>query len=89
MDLKELSRIDLNLLISLQILLDERNVSKAAQRLYITQPAMSKTLSRLRKVFNDPLLTRHAGAMQPTPRALELQPHLFTVLQQILNQEGT
>ena len=41
-----LSRIDLNLLIALQILLEERNVTRSAERLFITQPAMSKTLQR-------------------------------------------
>ena len=52
MDTRELAKIDLNLLISLQVLLEERNVSRAAERLFITQPAMSKTLARLRQVFN-------------------------------------
>jgi DNA-binding transcriptional LysR family regulator len=83
LDANDLQRVDLNLLISLEILLQEQNVSRAAQRLHITQPAMSKTLSRLRAVFNDPLVIRHAGAMQPTPRALALQPQLTQVLQQV------
>ena len=72
MDTRELAKIDLNLLISLQVLLEEHNVSRAAERLYITQPAMSKTLSRLRTVFNDPLFTRCSHGMQPTPRAMEI-----------------
>src|SRR5210317_1352524 len=72
MDTKELAKIDLNLLISLQVLLEEKNVSRAAERLFITQPAMSKTLSRLRSVFDDPLFTRTSHGMQPTPRAIEL-----------------
>ena len=55
-----LSRIDLNLLIALQILLEERNVTRSAERLFITQPAMSKTLQRLRILFDDPLFTRTA-----------------------------
>lgn len=80
MDTRELAKIDLNLLISLQVLLEECNVSRAAERLFITQPAMSKTLSRLRQVFNDPLFTRSSHGMQPTPRALDLAQGLGGVL---------
>jgi DNA-binding transcriptional LysR family regulator len=80
MDTRQLSRIDLNLLISLQVLLEERSVSRAAERLFITQPAMSKTLSRLREVFDDPLFTRSSHGMQPTPRALALASDLSDIL---------
>ena len=80
MDTKELAKIDLNLLIPLQVLLEERNVSRAAERLFITQPAMSKTLSRLRSVFDDALFTRCSHGMQPTPRALELAEKLADIL---------
>jgi DNA-binding transcriptional LysR family regulator len=80
MDTKELSKIDLNLLISLQVLLEERNVSRAAERLYITQPAMSKTLTRLRVLFADALFTRTGHGMQPTPRAVELASGLKDIL---------
>ena len=83
MDTKELAKIDLNLLISLQVLLEEQNVSRAAERLFITQPAMSKTLSRLRSLFNDPLFTRSSHGMQPTPRAQELARGLSTILANI------
>jgi DNA-binding transcriptional LysR family regulator len=83
MDIRELSKIDLNLLISLQVLIDERNVSRAAERLHITQPAMSKTLSRLRGVFNDPLFTRSSHGMLPTPRAIELVDGLSLILTDI------
>jgi DNA-binding transcriptional LysR family regulator len=80
MDTQELAKIDLNLLIALQILLEEKNVSRAAERLYITQPAMSKTLSRLRLVFDDPLFTRSSHGMQPTPRATGLASELAEIL---------
>ena len=83
METRDLARIDLNLLIALQVLLEEKNVSRAANRLFITQPAMSKTLARLRDVFNDPLFTRSSHGMRPTPRALELQRDLERVLQDI------
>tara|TARA_R110002110_G_scaffold406421_1_gene626404 strand:+ start:221151 stop:222137 length:987 start_codon:yes stop_codon:yes gene_type:complete len=80
MDTRELAKIDLNLLISLQVLLEEQSVSRAAERLFVTQPAMSKTLSRLRTLFDDPLFTRSSHGMQPTPRALELSAKLQSVL---------
>ncbi len=80
MDTRDLARIDLNLLISLQVLMEERNVSRAAERLHITQPAMSKTLSRLRELFDDALFTRSSHGMQPTPRALELAHQLTDIL---------
>lgn len=80
MGTKELAKIDLNLLIALQILLEEKNVSRAAERLHITQPAMSKTLSRLRQVFDDPLFTRSSHGMQPTPRASGLARELGDIL---------
>lgn len=80
MDTRELAKIDLNLLISLQVLLEEKSVSRAAERLFITQPAMSKTLSRLRALFGDPLFTRASHGMQPTPRALELEQGLGSIL---------
>lgn len=83
MDIRQLTKIDLNLLLALQILLEERSVSRAAKRLYITQPAMSKTLSRLRGVFDDPLFTRSAQGMMPTPRALELEQPLYATLRNV------
>ena len=83
METRDLERIDLNLLIALQVLLEEKNVSRAAERLHITQPAMSKTLTRLRDVFDDPLFTRSSHGMRPTPRALDLVANLEQVLQGI------
>ena len=51
-----LERVDLNLLIYLDVLLREKNVTRAAEQLGVTQPAMSNILRRLRNLFNDPLL---------------------------------
>jgi len=79
-DTRELAKIDLNLLISLQVLLEEKNVSRAAERLFITQPAMSKTLSRLRLLFDDPLFTRSSHGMQPTPKVKDLAGNLEEIL---------
>ena len=69
-----LKNIDLNLLVYLDVLLRERNVTRAAESLGISQPAMSNGLRRLRKLFSDPLLVRTSGGMSPTERAENLQP---------------
>ncbi|WP_233861788.1 LysR family transcriptional regulator [Paraburkholderia adhaesiva] len=65
--------IDLNLLKALDALLDERNVTRAAQRLSLTQPAVSAMLTRLRESFGDPLFVRTQRGIVPTARALELE----------------
>ena len=57
-----LERVDLNLLIYLDVLLREKNVTRAAEQLGVTQPAMSNILRRLRNLFNDPLLIRSSVA---------------------------
>ena len=64
--------IDLNLLVALDVLLDERSVTRAADRLSYSQPAVSGMLKRLRAVFGDPLFVRTQRGLLPTPRALEL-----------------
>jgi DNA-binding transcriptional LysR family regulator len=66
------TRIDLNLLVTLETLLAERNVTKAAARLNLSQPAVSTQLSRLRDIFDDPLLVPARRGMTPTAKALEL-----------------
>ena len=75
----------LQLLASLNILLDERNVTRAAERLGISQPALSAQLARLRDVFGDPLLTPAASGkgMVLTPRGLELKEPLREALRQL------
>ena len=75
-----ISRIDLNLLVYLDVLLRQCNVTRAAEELGISQPAMSNSLRRLRDLFNDPLLIRTSEGMQPTDRALELKPLVRNVL---------
>jgi len=64
--------VDLNLLVALDVLLEERNVTRAAERLSYSQPAVSSMLKRLREVFGDPLFVRTQRGLVPTPRALEL-----------------
>jgi DNA-binding transcriptional LysR family regulator len=78
----DIRRSDMPLLISLDVLLEELNVTRAARRLNLSQPALSAQLGRLRELFKDPLLVpSEAGrGMTPTPRALELQPALHQAL---------
>lgn len=74
------SRIDLNLLVYMDVLLRECNVTRAAEELGISQPAMSNSLKRLRDLFQDPILVRTSNGMVATARALELQPLVRNVL---------
>jgi DNA-binding transcriptional LysR family regulator len=78
-------RVDLNLLIALDALLAERNVTRAAARLRVGQPAMSASLGRLRRVFGDPLLVRSGRAFTLTPLAQSLAGPLQGVLADIEN----
>jgi len=80
---RKLIRTDLNLLVALQILLEERNVTRAAERLYVSQPALSKTLQKLRDSFEDQLFTRTSHGLVPTPRAEELGRELPALLETI------
>lgn len=75
-----LRQIDLNLLVALQALLDERSVTGAADRLGLSQPALSRMLARLRLVFDDPLMVRMGREMVPTPRALSVAAPLRRLL---------
>lgn len=79
---KRLEGVDLNLLLTLHWLLAERNVTAAAAKLGLSQPAASRALSRLRDVFGDPLLVKVGGEMAPTPLAEKLQPQLSHVIEQ-------
>ena len=78
-----INRVDLNLLVYLDALLRERNVTQAANQLNLSQPAMSNGLRRLRELFDDPLLVRTSEGMTPTERALELEPIVREVLTSI------
>ncbi len=81
--MRDIKNIDLNLLKALDALLDERNVTRAAERLSLTQPAMSGMLTRLRESFNDPLFVRSQRGVVPTQRALELAGPVKQVLAEI------
>lgn len=75
--------LDLNLLVVLDVLLQERHVTRAAARLGTTQSTLSSALARLRAFLGDPLLVRTAGGMMPTSRALALQPALRMALEDL------
>ena len=76
-------QLDLNLLVALDALLAEGNVTRAAERLGLTQPAMSHALNRLRALLDDPVLVRTPRGMVPTARAEELAPAIRSALDDI------
>ena len=79
-ELRELRSLDLSLLRTFDALLRERSVSRAAAHLFLSQPAVSASLNRLREVFGDPMFTRTAHGVTPTPRALALAPQIDKLL---------
>lgn len=83
-----LQDLDLNLLRTLDVLIEERQVSRTAQRLGVSQPAISHALGRLRRHFGDPLLVRQGQEMVLTPRAEELAGPLRQVLAEIRQLTG-
>jgi DNA-binding transcriptional LysR family regulator len=78
--------IDLNLLIALQALYKTNSVSKAAERCYVSQSAMSHSLQRLRKLFDDPLFERVGSKMEATDRAIELSSIVDALLNTIQSE---
>lgn len=78
-----LANIDLNLLVAFDVLLREKNVTKAANQLNITQPAMSNSLKRLRTLLNDPVLVRTSDGMVATERANQLAPSIKKILREL------
>ena len=76
-------RSDLNLLVSLQTLVEERSISRAARRMFLSQPAMSRMLDRLQDLFKDDLLVRTAKGYEPTHRASRLYAELEELLPKI------
>jgi len=76
-----LRRLDLNLLVTLDVLLAEHNVTRAAERLNFSQPSVSVHLAKLRDIFDDPLLIPGPRGMRPTARAEELREPLRLALE--------
>src|SRR6478672_4954010 len=73
--------LDLNLLVTLDVLLAEGSVARAARRLRLSPSAMSRALARLRTTTGDPLLVRAGRGLVPTPRALELRDQVARLVQ--------
>ncbi|MEU3102479.1 LysR family transcriptional regulator [Streptomyces griseoflavus] len=80
--LDRLASVNLNLLVPLLALLEERSVTRAAERVGLSQPAMSHALTRMRRMLGDELVVRHGTGVTLTPRALELLGPLRTALRQ-------
>src|SRR5262245_3394177 len=76
-----MSNPDLNLLITLDVVLTEGSVARAAERLHLSPSAMSRALARLRAATGDPLLVRAGRGLVPTPRALELREQVSQIVQ--------
>lgn len=76
-----LRKLDLNLLVTLDVLLAEHNVTRAAERLHFSQPSISVHLAKLRDIFGDPLLLPGPRGMRPTARAEELRAPLRQALE--------
>jgi len=72
MNRNDLRRVDLNLLIVFETLMHERSVTRAAEKLFLGQPAISAALARLRTLFDDPLFVRTGRSMEPSARAQEI-----------------
>ncbi|WP_145203746.1 LysR family transcriptional regulator [Sphingobium sp. B2] len=79
----ELRRLDLNLLVILDALLEEPTITRAAQRLQLSQPTVSAALARLREVLGDELFVRSHGTMNPTALAMSLREPVSNVLRSI------
>lgn len=78
--MSDIRNLDLNLLRAFSVLLAERNVSRTAKILHVTQPTVSGMLARLRVVFDDPLFVRTQRGLLPTPRAEELEPGILKLV---------
>ncbi|MFP3847935.1 LysR substrate-binding domain-containing protein [Pseudomonas sp. W5-01] len=80
MNRNELRRADIHLMVVFETLMLERNVTRAAEKLFLSQPTISSALNRLRGLFNDPLFIRVGNRMEPTARASEIIHHLSPAL---------
>ncbi len=80
MRVTQLRQADLNLLVVFSVLAEERNVSRAAKRLLLSQPAVSRALQRMRDTFHDDLLVRTAKGYEPTPQGERVLQELEVML---------
>ncbi|MGC9421338.1 MULTISPECIES: LysR family transcriptional regulator [Vibrio] len=82
-NIEKLARIDLNLLVCLKVLSEELSVTRTAQRLCLSQSAVSKSLAKLREQFSDPLFIRSSHGLRATPKLLFLKPKLDILVNQL------
>ncbi len=85
MNMVDLRRVDLNLLVVFQVLCQERHVTRAATKLNLSQSAVSAALARLRTLFDDPLFVRTRAGMTPTPKALAISARVAPTLSSIVD----
>jgi DNA-binding transcriptional LysR family regulator len=78
----DLSRVDLNLLVLFEVVIEERHVGRAAERLNLSRSAVSHGIGRLRRLLNDPVFMRTPKGVVPTARALELAERIADLLEQ-------
>jgi DNA-binding transcriptional LysR family regulator len=76
-----LSNFDLNLLVVFDAIYKEKNLTRAGQKLHLSQPAISHALNRLRTIFDNRLFVRHGHLMEPTPLSAELRPNIKQILE--------
>lgn len=79
----DLGNKDLNLLLVFSTIWEERHISRAAAKLFVSQSAVSHSLKKLREQFNDPLFVRSSSGMVPTDFSVQIAPHLLSTLDQI------
>ena len=78
--MSDITKLDAKILLAFDAVMEERSVSRAAQRLNMTQQGLSGVLNRLRDLFGDPLFVREARGVSPTPRAEALAPQIKSAL---------
>lgn len=83
MSIETIARMDLSLLVCLKVLTEELSVTRAAHRLCLSQSSVSKSLAKLRNLFDDPLFIRSSHGLRPTPKTLFLKPKLDTLIAQL------
>lgn len=79
----DITEVDLNLLVAFAAMCEHRSVTRAAESINLSQPAMSAALARLRRLFDDALFVKTAAGMQPTPRAMQLAEPVLRVIESI------
>ncbi|WP_139070895.1 LysR family transcriptional regulator, partial [Vibrio breoganii] len=80
---KELKQADLNLLVTLHLLMKYRSVKLVAEEMCLSQSAVSRALGRLRETFSDPLFIRHHAGLEPTDKARMIEVQLSSIINEV------